>query len=378
MTEPPGIQVFSASENEAYWQERVNAKAVSFGDVVRLKFARTLTGASNATARSLGDRFYPPALSAFLEKKKETDGEVEAAVFDCGMGVYRTLGTGTLWFTIVERWIGFDWSAAHRLHNRVDRLYKSARDQWPARKPEKGDSTRVQKRLERRRRRDIAARTPHVEEAYLLMTSIFSAVNLEKLARGEPTRAAASKPSPEFGQRIALVRPQVDHAAGDLDRAAQRTAREDYLRGISVGVVALLVVCLAGGGILAIADVPAWTGIALLGGGVGAVVSVFQRITTNRLRLDPTTGADMLVKLGSVRPFIGAAFGMALFALLVGGWLLEVEMDSKLGFYAALGFLAGFNERFAQDMLSQSAQSALSRWMPPAETADEAETPARD
>jgi len=33
-----------------------------------------------------------------------------------------------------------------------------------------------------------------------------------------------------------------------------------------------------------------------------------------------------------------------------------VADDSRLPFYAAVGFLAGFNERFAQDMLVASAR----------------------
>lgn len=49
---------------------------------------------------------------------------------------------------------------------------------------------------------------------------------------------------------------------------------------------------------------------------------------------------------------------MALFVLLEGGLLpaIEVAEDANLPFYAAVGFLAGFNERFAQDMLVGSAR----------------------
>jgi hypothetical protein len=62
---------------------------------------------------------------------------------------------------------------------------------------------------------------------------------------------------------------------------------------------------------------------------------------------------------GAVRPFVGAAFGMALTALVLGGVLSFVEVPrSELAFFAALGFLAGFNERFAQDMLAASSGSA--------------------
>ncbi|HEV2810203.1 MAG TPA: hypothetical protein VGV93_07390 [Acidimicrobiales bacterium] len=56
--------------------------------------------------------------------------------------------------------------------------------------------------------------------------------------------------------------------------------------------------------------------------------------------------------LGAFRPLIGAVFGAATFLVVAGG-LLDVVPDSveaspttELLFFAALGFLAGFNERF--------------------------------
>jgi hypothetical protein len=61
---------------------------------------------------------------------------------------------------------------------------------------------------------------------------------------------------------------------------------------------------------------------------------------------------------GALRPVIGGIFGLALFVLFEGGLLpaIEVEEGSNLPFYAGVGFLAGFNERFAQDMLVGSGK----------------------
>jgi hypothetical protein len=66
----------------------------------------------------------------------------------------------------------------------------------------------------------------------------------------------------------------------------------------------------------------------------------------------------MTLAYGMVRPIIGGIFGMTLFVLLEGGLVpaIEITTDSELPFYAAVGFLAGFNERWAQDMLAGSAR----------------------
>lgn len=372
MTEPSTVEVFSSAEDDDYWRNRIDAGEVSFADVVRLKFARTLTASTNATTKNRGDRFYQEALNAFRTKTQESSrGTVEAAVFDCGIGTYHIGAQGLVWYTIIERWIGFDWSAAHRLLNRVDVVYKQAREQWPARAPDKGTRWAKRSRQERRRRREAVARSPHVEQAYLLMTSLFSAVNLEKLARIEAAKPSGQKPSAAFSGRIALVREQVVEAETELRRAAQRSAREHYASGLARGMLALFALCAIAGGVFACLDLGAWQGIAFLGGGLGAGVSVLQRMTTNRLTLDSSSGADMLRALGSVRPFVGATLGMALFTLLAGGWLPSIQPPkSNLAFYAALGFLAGFNERFAQDMLSNTARAVLSK-----SSGDEPENP---
>jgi hypothetical protein len=124
-----------------------------------------------------------------------------------------------------------------------------------------------------------------------------------------------------------------------------------------MGVAVIIVMCAALAAVFSSDHVPAWYGVALLSGGLGAIVSVLQRMASGRLRLDYDAGRGMLIVLGAVRPLIGAVFGMVLFAAVDGGWLpsLQVSQTHALAFYAVLGFLAGFNERFAQDMLVASA-----------------------
>jgi len=94
-------------------------------------------------------------------------------------------------------------------------------------------------------------------------------------------------------------------------------------------------------------------------GAVGAVVSVMQRITSNSLRPRFYAGSKLLLLMGGFRPIVGAVFAGAL-ALLVLGEILPVEVPPtpddvhtpRLYFFLALAFLAGFSERFAQDMFT--------------------------
>jgi hypothetical protein len=189
------------------------------------------------------------------------------------------------------------------------------------------------------------------------MTSVFSAIN-EELRRRRETNTVTSEPSPDFINRLGIVKQQLERAKARLSRAAQRSAQERYALGMSLGMAALLAVCAMLGGVFALADVPAWTGVAFLSGGIGAVLSVLQRMTTGRLQLDYHAGPQMLRILGGVRPFVGAVFGIALFAFLEGDWLSSFTTPSSpLAFYAALGFLAGFNERWAQDMIAGSGRT---------------------
>jgi hypothetical protein len=80
-------------------------------------------------------------------------------------------------------------------------------------------------------------------------------------------------------------------------------------------------------------------------------------MASGSLQLDYDAGRRTLMTLGAVRPAIGAVFGIVLFSAVEGGWLpaIHIATDNALAFYAVLGFLAGFNERFAQDMLVTSA-----------------------
>ncbi len=134
-------------------------------------------------------------------------------------------------------------------------------------------------------------------------------------------------------------------------QSAQRTARLEYLIGMIPG---LLLAAVAAALMWRLDLVPRDLSIAFIGGALGALVSVMERLTAGKLTLNHEYGKATLRILGGMRPFVGALFGMALYVLIAGALIpMEVPGDAEEQrfFFAGLGFLAGFSERWAQDMI---------------------------
>jgi len=345
-----------------YWdglKERLNEGKVSLQELVSLKyFLETETEEPDDVTEI--ELLYDRAVATFKKKTEDEfedlDGDVALAVFSAGCGVYLT-PDGTLNYTIVERAIGFDWLAAYELLNRANRIATRSLELWVADARSLSESSGPQRR---KAKETIAERMPHCRRAYELCTSILSAVNMEKVRREELVAAGeklSREPSQEFLKRVDVIEPSIAVAESEFERAAQRHAQGLYGRGMALGIAALAAICAAVALVFYLNDVPAWYGVAIVAGGVGAIVSVLQRMASQRLRLDYEAGQGTLIALGAVRPLIGATFGIVLFCAVEGDWIpaIEISTGSSLAFYAVLGFLAGFNERFAQDMLVVSA-----------------------
>jgi hypothetical protein len=141
-----------------------------------------------------------------------------------------------------------------------------------------------------------------------------------------------------------------------LEERVQRRNRDRYLLGILIGTLTLLP---AGAALTFVAmdqlgypDYPPSVLVAaVIFGGLGGSVSVLSRVTYGRFRLDVSGNVSSFVR-GMARPVVGAVFALALFSLTVGGVLpLKVppSHSGRLFFFAGLGFIAGFSERFAED-----------------------------
>jgi hypothetical protein len=94
----------------------------------------------------------------------------------------------------------------------------------------------------------------------------------------------------------------------------------------------------------------------------GSVTSVFQRISSGQLVLDYTAPRSQRWLLGGLRPFVGALFGSVVYFAIGAGLVAAVGQTqgqvptASIGFFAVVGFISGFSERFATDMLERAGK----------------------
>jgi hypothetical protein len=100
---------------------------------------------------------------------------------------------------------------------------------------------------------------------------------------------------------------------------------------------------------------------------------VMSRMSSGSIELKPESGKKTIRALGFMRPVIGGIFGAVVYVFLAGG-IVEIVTPptgtGELAFYGGLGFLSGFSERFANDVIAQGASKT-----PP--LPDTARSPAR-
>ncbi len=143
-------------------------------------------------------------------------------------------------------------------------------------------------------------------------------------------------------------------------RAAIRYAKLDYIRGMSLGILLVAAVAIVAFILLRYAldlEMPGKIlAASLTAGGIGAVVSVMSRMTFGELVLDYEAGSTILRMLGVFRPLIGMVMGTAMWVLSESGVLTigPSTSDKRQYFYVLVAFLAGFSERWAQDMLGRA------------------------
>jgi hypothetical protein len=157
-------------------------------------------------------------------------------------------------------------------------------------------------------------------------------------------------------------------------KAAARSGQIVYVGGVLLGMVPMVLLAFLAWLLIANAnDFKSPAGIGLLcfsAGGVGAMVSVMSRMSTGSVRLDWEFGKDTLRTLGALRPFVGAVFGLMTFLALRSG-IVDLKVgDGSSYYYIVFAFVAGFSERFAQDMLLGAAGEDTSSGRKAAEQPD--------
>ena len=184
----------------------------------------------------------------------------------------------------------------------------------------------------------------------------------------DPATATGAEQADE--QALERLSRELDNAEDFMLRSAGRRAQIRYVKGMLLGLVPTLI--LIGAVVLAmeVLGVPdnITSEVALVGvaGALGALVSVLLRMTVGRFSMNlPTLDSDMratdLRLIGMLRPAVGAVCGLAAYAFVQAA-LVPVESKAdgpEVFLYMAIGFLAGFSERFFQDMFARSGQGLL-------------------
>jgi hypothetical protein len=272
----------------------------------------------------------------------------------------------------------FDWSAAWSLVYELEELAEEAREWWPRpNDPPSGSSPSLVARAIRfvlqpvsEGQRVDSERRRHSDAAFGLTTWVFKALREEENRH----TGTSEEPSTIFSQKLAQIKQELGHAKLRLAAGMQRSAQTRYWYGAVLGAGFLAVLCAMIGIVFLLLGTQAFYGVAFAAGGIGAMVSVLQRMSTGRLKLDTSASRDLLELFGAVRPMIGAIFGIVIAAAIFGGLVpaIEIPKGNSLGFFTAVGFLAGFNERWAQDMLKSSADQL----QPPPAAAQQEPVPA--
>jgi len=89
------------------------------------------------------------------------------------------------------------------------------------------------------------------------------------------------------------------------------------------------------------------------------MVSVLTRMRTNNFALDYELGRTAAFWLGSIRPFIGAVFGLFIYFALQSELLqLQEPAEGKaFFFFTLLAFVAGFSERLTRVILNNAERT---------------------
>ncbi len=191
----------------------------------------------------------------------------------------------------------------------------------------------------------------------ICMRMVFSIIVALLGALDQPPGQRRSRPFSSDLRAVESLEAELEQARHYYDRSAQHQAQVEYFRGMAAGLV-LLLLCLIGlGQVVAAPDLLNEPLLAApLAGGAGAIVSVMTRMTRDQLTLNYESGMATIRLLGLIRPLLGALFGGALYLLLAGGLITGAQTPSDatrlIYFYTGIAFVAGFSERWAQDVVT--------------------------
>jgi DNA-binding XRE family transcriptional regulator len=95
--------------------------------------------------------------------------------------------------------------------------------------------------------------------------------------------------------------------------------------------------------------------ITVLSGGWGSVISIATRLSNFESKFYDINDHRILFLTGFFKPIIGVIFAIFVSAVIMSGFLpIAVPETNQKYFFAVIGFISGFSERFAKDIISKT------------------------
>jgi hypothetical protein len=335
-----GDQTTKPAPSHAPFQSLLDSNSVRLINLVEAKIMSSPHLTADPDKRAIGEHYFPLLLTAFHQRHKGVQVAVQE---DVGVGAALHNGDedeegDRLNTAVIRRTMRFDWSTPRSLLYETHELAEEAR-RWITNP---------------RERRDLLG---------LLFGIVCQAqVTIARENRQCPDgQDESAPPTDRIETDVEIIRRQLAAARKQFERDAERAAQFRYARGIALGSGLMVTLCLVIAGIFAAEHIQAINAVGLAAGAVGACVSVLQRMTKGTLDLNAQAGHKMILAFGALRPFVGGIFGLVTFfvirAELISVFVLPKGTGSALAYVAVFAFVAGFNERFFQDMLANASNS---------------------
>jgi hypothetical protein len=323
-----------AAENARIPDQRFEAPLgagnVSLTDVVLANAMRSPFIERDKRRRKVGAHYEPLLRAAFLTAHPDAQIALQDGA---GLAVclYGENDGGDLVILVLRNTIRFDWTAGRRVQTELNEVDEDAARLLPA------------------------------TEQRAIRLGVFSVLSQVQTAVGRenkrhPLDVQEAPATQSLGADLNVLEPQVAGVRVRLEEEGQRAAQITYTKGMAEGAALLGLLCVALAGVFLWQDVRAVNGVGALAGGIGACLSVLERLTRRRLRLDYRSERHFLRLFGGVRPIVGATFGTIAYCviradLLPAPIVVPSAQGALLAFVAFFAFFAGFSERFFQDML---------------------------
>ena len=195
-----------------------------------------------------------------------------------------------------------------------------------------------------------------LEKLFTTATDLIVVVRNERDRHSEQRRHnEPNPPSQQYSADVAQLNARLDALKSQLESQASQPARIRYSLGVLLG---LLLISAAAAGASVVGARGVGVGVTI-GGAVGSFVSVSLRVSSGAPVVDYRTDGGTQILFGVLRPLVGCAFAWAIYAIVAGGLGSYVKAPAdettRTLFYAALAFISGLSERFAQDVIVKTS-----------------------